>query len=173
MRASYWPPKIHNNGGDHGFYFHTEPKPVGGRAARDPRRRARDALWSLVSRAFRDPEARRQMAWERHDAIWTSDWPAGDLAPLAARYVRAVRIPSMTQEAKTLAAAVETPADLQKVRDLYYRAMRVEEASATVKHFSFKALRLAIDDLTHTFPERYTRGGDYLRRLGLRRGRCV
>ena len=157
--------KIHNNSGGHGFYFHTKPNPVGGRRAPDPRQLARDGLWQPASRDFGDAEARRQMTWERNDSIWTTDWKPGDLAGLAQRYVRATRLPGMAREAKALLAALKAPADLQKIRDIYYHSMRVEEASAVVRVFSFKALRLAIEDLTATYPDRYTSGKQHLQRL--------
>ncbi len=158
--------KIHNNGGGHGFYFHTKPNPVGGRRTRrDPRQMARDALWGLVESDFREPQARRQMAWERRDAIWNEDWKAGDVRDIAQRYVRATRLPSMAREAKTLAANVKAPADLEKVRTLYYHSLRVEEASGVVRDFNFKALRLAVADLTKTYPAKYTKGTSYLARL--------
>jgi len=158
--------KIHNNSGGHGFYFHTQPNPAGGVATRrDPKQIARDELWNLVSRDFGEPSAAREMAWERQDNIWNADWTPGDLAALARRYVAATRMPSMAKEAEGAAAGVKAPADLAKVREPYYRSLRVEEASALVKNFNFKALRLAIEDLGETYPEKYTRGKEFLGRL--------
>jgi len=160
--------KIHNNSGGHGFYFHTRPKPLRGAVAsrrRDPKQIARDALWQIVARDFRDAASAREMAWERRDNIWAADWTPGDLAALARRYVAATRMPSMAKEAAKAAASVKTPADLAKVRQPYYRSLRVEEASALVRNFNFKALRRAIEDLSDTYPKKYTRGREFLARL--------
>ncbi|HUT34879.1 MAG TPA: SUMF1/EgtB/PvdO family nonheme iron enzyme [Planctomycetota bacterium] len=160
--------KIHNNSGGHGFYFHTSPTPVAGAVAsrkRDPKQIARDELWSLVSRDFRDGSAGREMSWERQDNLWAADWTPGDLAALAKRYVAATRMPSMAKEAAAAAGDVKAPADLARVREPYYRSLRVEEASALVKNFNFKALRLAIEDLADTYPTQYTKGKEFLQRL--------
>ncbi|MFP4058554.1 MAG: SUMF1/EgtB/PvdO family nonheme iron enzyme [Candidatus Brocadiia bacterium] len=156
--------KIHNNSGGHGFYFHTRPKPVRGARRRDPKQERRERLWDLLRRDF--PSQHRHIAWERQDNIWAADWQPGDLAALAQRYVAATRLPSLADEAKALAAkGMESPAELHKVRLVYYRSRQVEAASELVKDFDFKALRLAIEDLAESFPEKYTRGAEFLRRL--------
>jgi len=156
--------KIHNNSGGHGFYFHTKPRPVGGGRSRrrDPKQIARDNLWNLVSRDFRSGDVPRQMQWERQDNIWQSDWNPGDLAALAKRYVAATRLPSLAKQAAAAAAKVANVGDLDKVREPYYHALRVEAASQLVKNFNFKALRLAIEDLTDSFPKKYAKGKSYL-----------
>jgi len=159
--------KIHNNGGGHGFYFHTRRNPVGGgrRRRRDPTQIARDGLWQLLARDFRDGTSRREMQWEKRDGLWAADWKPGDIAGLGQRYVGATRLPSMAKEARRLVAGIKRPADLAKVRDLYYRSVKVEAASALVRNFNFKALHMAIEDLTQSFPNKYTKGKEFLRRL--------
>ena len=146
--------KIHNNSGGHGFYFHTKPTPVGGGSAPpDPKQLRRDGLWALLARDFRETEARHQMQWERDDNIWQGDWNAGDFKALGQRYAAATRMPSIAREAKGMLAGLKGEADLQKVRGLYYQALKVEQATALVRNFNFTSLRLAVDDLTETFPE--------------------
>jgi len=157
--------KIHNNSGGHGFYFHTKPTPVGSNSKQDPKQIARDGVWNLVARDFGDGSAPREMNWERQDGIWTADWTAGDLKELGGRYVKATRLPSLAKQAAAELAGVKAPADLARVREPYYHALRVEEASQLVKNFNFKALRLGIEDLTDSFPERYTKGKQYLAQL--------
>ena len=159
--------KIHNNTGGHGFYFHTSPNPVSGSATarRDPRQIARDELWSLVARDFRDANAPREIAWERNDAIWTLDWQPGNYAELARRYLPAIRLSTLAKEATELIANTKDAAGLQAVREVYYRSRRVEDAASLVRNFNFNAIRLAIADLTETYPDKYTKGKDYLARL--------
>jgi len=160
--------KIHNNSGGHGFYFHTSPNPVGSAAApakRDPKQLARDELWSLLARDFREPAAVREMHWERQEGIWTADWTPGDIGELARRYVRATRMPSMAKDAAAAASDAKAPADLARVRQHFYRSMRVEEGTAMVKGFNFKALRRAIEDLAESYPAKYTKGKGFLARL--------
>ena len=154
--------KIYNISGGHGFYFSIWAKP-GGR--NDPAVVARQRLWELVARDFADADARRQMQWERQDGIWSSDWKAGDLATLGRRYVGATRIPSMASQARAMLSGLKTPADLHKLRLVYYRSVQVEKASAIVGSFNFQALRLAVADLTDTFEDKYPKGKDYLKRL--------
>jgi formylglycine-generating enzyme required for sulfatase activity len=156
--------KIYNGGGGHGFYFHTKPQPAGGGGgAPTPQQLAREALWHLVARDFRKGNAPGEMAWERQDAIWTADWTAGDLKDLADRYAKAARLPALAKEAADRAALVKTAADLAAVRESYYRSRRVEEGARLVKDFNFKALRLAIEDLSTTYPDKYTRGAEFLK----------
>lgn len=168
--------KIHNNSGGHGFYFHTSPNPVGGAATaprRDPRQLAREELWSFLSRDFADPASQREMNWERQDGIWTADWPAGDLQTLARRYFAAIRLTSFANEANVLLANAKDPAGLKAVRDIYHRSRRVEDAASLVKTFNFNALRAAIADLADSYPEKYTRGKEFIQRLDALEGAVV
>jgi len=159
--------KVYNARGAHGFYFSTSGKARGGRRrGKDPRQEAREAIWALLGRAFRDPISQSQMSRERRDGIWEADWPEGRLDVLAARYVKAIRIPSLNAEARKLLPAVKTAAELAEIRALYHRGQRITEASALITPAAFEAVRLAVADLAQTFPKRYTKGSDYLKRLG-------
>jgi formylglycine-generating enzyme required for sulfatase activity len=161
--------KIHNNGGGHGFYFS-----LTGRArSKDPARERRDELWELVQKDFQSPDDRRHIRWEHDDAIWNADWKAGDVRDLAARYVRATRIPRLQDEAKARAAAVAKPADLAAVRGLYYRSRGLEETLARGRSLDLEALRLAIDDLIATHGPAYAKGREYLARLDALQQRLV
>jgi alpha-galactosidase len=71
------------------------------------------------------------MYWERQDSIWEKGWKPGDVRELAGRYAAAYgglsEAPVST--AKDLAARAKTPADLQKVRELYLEARHSELAN--------------------------------------------
>ena len=157
--------KIFNNGGGHGFFFSTSPNPVGGGGRNDPRQAVRDEVWRLLGRDFREGSASREMSWERQDSIWTEDWTRGDFASLAQRYVRATRTGAMAAEAKKLADATRDAAGLGAVREVYYRSRKLDEAGALVRNFNFAALRLAINDLAESFPDKYTKAKDFLARV--------
>jgi len=124
-------------------------------------------LWKLLARDFTSAAARGEMKWEQEDRIWDQDWKAGALAALAQRYARAARrVRALAEQAKKLASAVEDPAGLQAVRELYYRSRRVAEGLARAGGLKFEPLRLAIRDLTNTYGEKYPKGRAYLVRLG-------
>ena len=153
--------KVPNYGGAHGFYFHTRPKPVGGKGG--PRQRGRDELWDYLTRLHRkETVVAHEMALEAGDGIWQADWTPGKLGPLGQRYLRAIRVPTLAAEAKPLLATLQAPDDLWALRALYYRAKRMEDAVARIQKMDFVALRLAIADLAATFPERYTKGTAWL-----------
>ena len=152
--------KIHNQSGGCGFYFSTNPTSG---SDQSPQNQLQEGLWDLVQRDFTDPDARRQMAWERQDRLWASDWQAGDVAALADRYVKATR-GSLAGQAQEAAGKAKTVADLVPVRDAYYRSKALEEAQAQVKDFNIVALRLAIDDLTKTYGARYPKGPEFQQR---------
>ena len=156
---------VPNYGGRHAFYFHTTPG--SGRGRKNPKTTARSALWKYLESIYRrKPLVLNEMAAERQDGIWDADWTPGKPAELGRRYAKAIRVPFLATEAKALEAAVATPSDLQKIRDLYYRARRLEQSVARVRATDFEALRLAIADLSASFPGRYTRGAHYLARIG-------
>jgi len=153
--------KIHNNGGGHGFYFS-----LTGRARKsNPKRDRRQELWTLVQKDFQVSGDRRQMQWERNDAIWTKDWQPGDVKELAERYVRAIQVPRLGKEAKAKASQVTKPADLAALREVYYKACALEETLARGQNLNLEAIRLAIQDLIDTFGPTYPKGKAYLARL--------
>jgi len=155
--------KIPNYGGRHGFYFHTRPKPVGGKDT--ARNKALDELWKHLDYVYRkETIVKHEMACERRDRIWDAAWTPGSYRELARRYAKAVRVPTLAREASALAARCKTLADLGKVRAVYYRGKRIEQATAQLKDVNFEAIRLAIADLSATFPEHYTKGKTCLAR---------
>jgi len=158
--------KVWNARGNFGFYFHTMPTPRGGAdPRRDPRLRARERAWELVARDFPAPDQAREMSLERRDGIWKNDWAPGSLTELGKRYAKAIKVASLAKAASALLRNVKSPGDLEKIRTLYHRAKRLELGAAAARAFRFEPVRLAIRDLAATFPRRYTRGGEYLRRL--------
>jgi len=157
--------KIWNRSGGCGWYFSPTGKSRGRRRKKDPREIARDELWDIVRRDFADRDARQQMDWEYQDNVWSADWPVASVTALAKRYVAPTRGLQAGSEIQKLAAAADAPADLAKVRKLYYRAKLVQQTLAKLKDLNFRAVRLAVEDLTRTFGERYPKGPEYLRRL--------
>jgi len=152
--------KIWNNSGGSGWYFSTSEK---GGGPKDVRTAMQEGLWTLVQRDFNTPDARRQMAWEQADNIWAADWTKGDLAALATRYAGPSKGSSAGDKIATLVKKVRSPKDLKAIRDLYYRAKSTQEALAQLAQFNLKALRLAIEDLTRSFPKTYP--AKYLTRI--------
>ncbi|MGD0090846.1 MAG: SUMF1/EgtB/PvdO family nonheme iron enzyme [Planctomycetota bacterium] len=152
--------KIHNQSGGCGFYFSTNPQPGG---AHSQGVQLRDGFWELVRRDFTQPEARRQMDWERQDGLWVQDWPAGDLSAFADRYAKATR-GLLSTEAKAAAKDVRDPAGLARLRTIYHKSRMNEEALAQVRTLSVAPLRRAIEDLSQTYSEKYPKAAEYLRR---------
>jgi formylglycine-generating enzyme required for sulfatase activity len=117
-------------------------------------------LWGQLMRDFPAPAQRRQITWERMDGIWDRDWPKGSVTELALRY--AARCDDKLQaEARKLAEAARISADLDAVRQVYHSSKRIAQAPGEAV---YEALRLAIEDLTATFGQKYPRGAEYLRR---------
>jgi formylglycine-generating enzyme required for sulfatase activity len=156
--------KIWNNSGACGYYFSTTGGGNGQAKANPPAVRRKE-LWGLIERDFTEPGARREMAWEQADGVWNADWQAGKLADLAGRYVNPVRGLKAGEQIESAAKAVTAPPGLDKVRQLYYGAKRLQEAMASIKEVDPKPLRLAIRDLVRTYGGKYPRGEEFLRRL--------
>ncbi|MBW8016703.1 MAG: SUMF1/EgtB/PvdO family nonheme iron enzyme [Planctomycetes bacterium] len=152
--------KIWNNGGGSGWYFSTS-KTAGGK--KDIRTVMKEGLWDLVARDFDEAAARKQMAWERADNIWMADWKKGDLAGLAGRYAGPSKGSLAGKKIKTLARNIGSQKDLNAVREMYYRAKTIQEALAQLAQLNLQALRLAIEDLSMSFPETYP--AKYLKRI--------
>ncbi|MHC4253704.1 MAG: TolB family protein, partial [Planctomycetota bacterium] len=152
--------KIRNGSGAAGWYFSTSAKTG---ARRDKRQLIRDGLWALVQRDFGDAASQKQMAWEKSDNIWSRDWQKGDLAELARRYVAPTRGSSAGEKIAALAAKAGSQEDLKAIRDLYYGNKALKNALAKLDSFNMRALRMAIDDLTESFPETYP--AKYLERI--------
>ncbi len=122
-------------------------------------------LWSLLQRDFSSVEAQRQMAWERADSIWALDWKSGDVGTVAGRYVKHTSGATLQARSRELAAKAADGAGLGAVRQVYYESKALKEAVAEVAAIDLEAMRRAIRDLAHTFPERYSKSTDYLERL--------
>ena len=123
-------------------------------------------LWATLERDFPESVHRREMRWEREDAIWETDEPSDDLSRLAERYARAsFRRPELEKEALTRVESVKDLESLWGVRGLYLRSRNLDEAITELQSYDPSPLRLAIRDLSKSFPEQYTQGKPYLRRL--------
>ena len=59
----------------------------------------------------------------------------------------------------------KVPANDPRWLDLYVRACQVREAKANLGRINTAALRRAIEDLSRTYPGKYTRGPEFLQRL--------
>ena len=152
--------KIKNGGGGSGWYFSTSEK-AGGK--KDLQQVMRDSLWGLVQRDFSDAVARQQMSWEKGDNIWSGDWKKGDLATLGKRYVAPSSGSSAGKEIAVLAAKTRSQKDLTAIRKLYYGNKALLDALAKLDNFNLKALHMAIEDLSATFPKAYP--AKYLKRI--------
>lgn len=114
--------KIWNNAGNGGWYFSLTPEPTPPYGVKPGSRAiAREALWNLVRRDFPAPADRLSMDWERADNIWWAEWPAGDAAALAGRYVESSRGTPAGDQIATLAPAAGSPADLARFAGAAYR----------------------------------------------------
>lgn len=123
-------------------------------------------LWNLVARDFRNPEAERQLRWDREDGIWDQEWTAGDLRSLAKRYASATRSQEDLKERATeLASSVTDAAGLAKTCELYYRSRKLDETLTRIRGIDFAPLRRALTDLTTTYGKGYPKGREYLNRL--------
>jgi formylglycine-generating enzyme required for sulfatase activity len=128
---------------------------------RPPFEHALNPLWNRLAANFPGQAERRQMTWERMDGIWDVSWPKGSTRSLALRY--AERCDGALQaEARRLAEAARTAADLDTVRRVYYSSKRIAQAPSDAVH---EAFRLAVEDLARTFGARYPKGREYLDRI--------
>ena len=158
--------KIWNNAGNGGYYFSLTREPVPAYGVKPGSRSiAREALWDLVRRDFPSAADRREMAWERQDNLWWAEWPAGSAADLAKRCLEPSRGAPAGDKIAALAPGAKSQADLNAVRKLYRQAKLEHETLAGIKDLDFRAVRLAVADLTTTFGEKYPKGREYLRRL--------
>jgi hypothetical protein len=131
-----------------------------------PRTAARKRLWEIVARDFPQGIPRQQIAWEREDRIHEFDWSPGDWTGLARRYAQASsRVPALVERATKLAATVKDKAELEKIRELFYQSRELDSKVAAARSYAFEALRLATQDLQQSFPERYSKGREFLSRL--------
>lgn len=145
--------KICNQTGGHGFYFHTDPRP------NEQPDAVQEALWELVLRDF--PEHRREIQTERAAGLWEGIWSTADLGTLAHRYVDGCQIPYVAEEAAALLAA---GAEVSRLRELYHRSVQVQADLDFLRGLDVEAMRLAVEDLSGRYPDRYS-DGQYLAQL--------
>ncbi len=119
-------------------------------------------LWEILRRDFADSSAGRQMGWEREDRIWEKGGIG--IGELAQKYALAAR-GGLRAQAAELAKGARDAVSLQALREVYYRSRAVDEARTQLAGLDAQALRLAVEDLTKTFPGKYVKGASYLRRL--------
>jgi len=83
---------------------------------------------------------------------------------LAERYANATRA-GLEAQARELAKSAHTAADLEPIRKLYHRSKQIEDTLARWNDSSLQSLRLAVEDLSHTYGSRYAGGPQYLQRI--------
>jgi len=157
--------KICNRSGGCAWYFSTTGKVKAAAKKLDLAAMRRQQLWDLTRRDFTTAEARQQMGWELTDGIWSGDWKPGDFASLARRYVGPAAGTQVGADVKKFANTAANAKDLAKVRSLYYSTKLTQQMLAKLKDLNFRAVRLAIEDMTKSFGKDYPRGPEYLRRL--------
>lgn len=95
-----------------------------GRGSTDEERRA---IWRQVQEDFNTVDALVEMTMDKTERIWDADW-RGDLKELAGRYIKAASQIQRYQKIRTAleqpSPDVETPEQLQWVREFYYTAFR-------------------------------------------------
>jgi formylglycine-generating enzyme required for sulfatase activity len=143
-----------------GWYFSTT-KNAG--AKRKKKAVMRKGLWDLAGRDFDALAARKQMSWERGDNIWLANWKKGDLVDLASRYVGPLKGTSTGGLPQTMAQNVKSQKDLSSLRNAYYQAKAAQDTMAEFSQINLKALRMAVEDLTRSFPDTYP--SKYLKRI--------
>jgi len=120
----------------------------------------RDALWRLVEERF--PDSLQEINWEREDGIWNRP---GNLKAVARRYADACsRMPESAREAARLAATVLGRQNIEPIRRLYLQS-RSGRTEPEADQADVASVRMAVLDLMKTFPQQYTKGRGYLKRL--------
>jgi len=138
--------KIYNQTGDHGFYFAAGANPIA-------------SLWSRLARDFpRESQCLQQDSGGNHLA-WLQE-----ARPEATRRMVAQVIAESGHNVLAFQRRLDATAEDDEARllDLYVDVCRVRDALSAV---NLRALRMAIEDLTATFGDRYAAGSDYLDRL--------
>ena len=80
----------------------------------------KNEFWTLLARDFPDPQAQKEMAQERRDAIWDRDWRPGAFGELAARYVQACTDEGQKAKAAQAAKEGDSALTLWKIRAAYH-----------------------------------------------------
>ncbi len=144
--------KIFNQTGGHGFYFSLSGDPVG-------------SVWQRLAADF--PV---ECAWVDGDA------PNG--AELALLTCDDLTLPVTWMATRAISACGEAAAALRaeldalsagadaKRLDLYVKACKTREGVKNLGLVDLAAMKRAVEDLARTYPDEYTQGADYLRRIG-------
>ncbi|MGD0089481.1 MAG: SUMF1/EgtB/PvdO family nonheme iron enzyme [Planctomycetota bacterium] len=123
-------------------------------ALREADAQDRQKTWELVWRDFGQWDKANRVAIADPERILERNWNPGDVKSLASRYAGKCQGDWRTAADK-LARAVNTPEDLAKVRDCFYRTLRAKEVQRHLAGFNTEAMLRAINDLGETHPGRY------------------
>lgn len=145
--------KIYNVSGGCGFYFNLGLKPP-------------EDFWPQLERDFPVQAAWLERDTERNLAAWlgSRDDVATEKA-LINRPLSALGQPGVLHQELAKLEQDRVPANDPRWLDLYARACQVRQAQADLDRIHTAALRRAIEDLTRTYPDKYTRGPEFLQRL--------
>jgi len=125
--------KIYNGGGGSGFYFSLDERPKGslnsdtqGVSKEDP---LRENLWARLRQDFgKDATAVWEMDAEKKDGIWAGRLEGDPIKTMAGRYAAKTKpYEGLDKQAKALAGEVKDAASLAKLRELYYKSVKMEE----------------------------------------------
>jgi formylglycine-generating enzyme required for sulfatase activity len=95
------------------------------------------------------------MTWEQQDGIWAADWKTGDLTDLAKRYVDAIGIERIQNDARRLPPACKSTDDLAAVRKLYTLSKWGEQIEAVRQRVDAAPLKRAVSDLATRYPDTF------------------
>jgi hypothetical protein len=104
---------------------------------------SRENVWRLTAERFPDRDCEFQRRLEESQGIWKQDWKPGDFVELATRYATACH-GEFRKAALEAAQTVRTPADLQRVREIFYlehARQRLELARRTLEFVELAARR--------------------------------
>ncbi len=105
-------------------------------------------LWAELGAKYGDDVSVKEMAWERDDGIWGTDWKTVSYPEVAKRYAKvALRPTKVADEIKALAARVKSSKDLHKVRALYLKSRMYDQLFESLERFKLKELRTTINEL--------------------------
>ena len=167
------------------------------------RQNRRRQLYTQVRESFDGGADRLQMNWEAQEAIWENgrkrnleDWlPGHAVVFLKPRYQAAIdrRVASLDQElagdegvramalrglreriadyVKAVQESIHADLALEQLRSKYHQLALLEQAVATSGQV--RSMRLAVEDQREMFGDRYARGGQYLKQIGLLEGRVA
>ena len=154
--------KIHNFGGGYGFYFSLGEKKTA----------PADESVDMIARDF--PQ---ESAWMRRDlgrTIFRAGQSAWLMSPGSTSLDNSMISGALSRtgdagaylrrELDLLLSELARPDD-RRWLDLYLDACRLREGLEALDRVDFTSLRLAVEDLAHTFPERYAKGAEYVARL--------